>query len=80
MGHFRLPRVTIDDRHNAKGRDKHGEELARLPVELEELYCDDVGEEGVRVPDRSDIAEPIVRVSQSHRARAISTLTETATR
>jgi hypothetical protein len=53
---LRLPCVAVDDRYDAEGRDEHGGELAGLPVELEELYCDDVGEEGVRVPDRSDIA------------------------
>jgi hypothetical protein len=61
MGQLGLPCVAIDERHNAQGCDKHGEELARLPVELEEPYCDDVGEEGVRIPDCSDIGEPVVR-------------------
>jgi hypothetical protein len=56
-----LPDVAVDDCHNAKGRDEHGKELARFPVKLEEPYCDDVGEEGVRVPDCSDIAKPFVR-------------------
>ena len=61
MGQLRLPCVAVDDRHNAKGSDENGEELAKLPVELEQPYCNDVGEKGVRVPDRSDIAEPIMR-------------------
>lgn len=61
MGQLRLPCVAVDDRHNAKGSDENGEELAKLPVELEQPYCNDVGEEGVRVPDRSDIAEPVMR-------------------
>ena len=52
--------VTVHDRQDAKGRDEHGEELAKLPVEFEEPHRDDVREEGVRVPDCSDIAESVV--------------------
>ncbi len=61
MRQLRLPGVAVDDCHDAKRRDEHGEELARLPVELEKPYCYDVGKEGVRVPDRSNVAKPVVR-------------------
>ena len=57
---FGLLSVTVHNCQNAKGRDKHREELAKLPVEFEEPHRDDVCEEGVRVPDRSDIAESVV--------------------
>jgi len=59
-GRFGLLGVAVHDRQNAKGRDEHGEELAELPVELEEPHRDDVREEGVRVPDRGDVAESCV--------------------
>ena len=54
-----LPSVAVHDCHNTEGRDEHGEELAKLPVELEEPHREDVCEEGIRVPDRSNIAESV---------------------
>ena len=61
MGWLGFPDATIDDCHNAKGRDEHGDKLSRFPFKLEDPYYEDVGEEGVRVPDCGDIAEPVVR-------------------
>jgi len=49
--------VAVHDCEHAKGGDEHGEELAQLPVQLEESHRDDVREERVRVPDRGHVTK-----------------------
>jgi hypothetical protein len=58
-GHVGVPRVTVHDCQNAESSYEHGENLTEFPFELEKAYGNDVGEEGVRVPDRSYVAEPV---------------------
>ena len=57
-GQVRAPCVTVHHCHDAESSCKHGENLTKFPFELEKAHGNDVGEERVGVPDRSDVAEP----------------------
>ena len=71
-GHVWAPCVTVHDCQNAESSNEHGENLTEFPFELEKAYGNDVGEERVGIPDRSNVAEPVeIPKGLSKRNRAL---------